>query len=96
VRQWTKRNNEENEMSARGRWNLPVESIEVSVNKKGSCLLAVHKCGITNLCRKATGGTEFHQLSDFFSCYRVHIHGTSCEHTGLMTLYVANFYRVRL
>ena len=32
---WTKRNNEENEMSAGGTWNLLVESMEVSVNKKG-------------------------------------------------------------
>ena len=63
VSQWTKRNNEENEMSTGGRQNLPVESIEVSVNKKGSCLLAVHKCSIINLWGKATGSTEFCQLS---------------------------------
>ena len=31
-----------------------------------------------------------------FLRYRVCIHGTGWEHTGLTTLYVANFYRVRL
>ena len=39
---------------------------------------------------------EFHQLSAIFFYVTGYIHGTGWEHTGLTTLYVANFYRVRL